>query len=96
MAKISKWVIFARAFLITLIASQPAQVGGSEASEDQAWRAATQSNSVQAYHAYLSVYPAGAYVRDAIVALQNLGAIQGGVPTRGLAGGTQNVGGSLY
>lgn len=97
--KISNWAIFVRAFFISLLAAQPAKMGSAQSSEDQAWSSAVQTNTEQAYHDYLAQYPAGAYVRDAIVALQNLGAIRGGVPTRGLKGETASAsssGGSLY
>ncbi|MEL7151407.1 MAG: hypothetical protein AAGK71_11755 [Pseudomonadota bacterium] len=96
--KFSKWAIFLRAFFVSLLAMQPAKMGSAQSSEDQAWNSAVQSNTEQAYHDYLSQYPAGAYVRDAILALQRLGAIRGGVPTRGLKGepSTASSGGSLY
>lgn len=99
MAKeISKWAIFLRAFLISLIAAQPAKMGNAQSGEEQAWRSAVQANTEQSYHDYLARYPAGSYVRDAIVALQRLGAIRGGVPTRGLRGETTSTrgSGSLY
>lgn len=95
MAKISKWTIFLRAFLLSLIIAQPARMGSAQSSEDQAWRSAVESNTPQSYHDYLSAYPAGQYVRDAIIALQQLGAIQGGTPTRGITGGASSAGG-LY
>ncbi len=96
--KLSTWAIFLRAFFVSLLAMQPAKMGSAQSSEEQAWSSAMQSNTEQSYHDYLSQYPAGAHVRDAIVALQRLGAIRGGVPTRGLKGEpqTRSTGGSLY
>lgn len=94
--KISRWTIFLRAFLVSLLASQPAKMGSAQSNEDQAWRSAVEGNTAQSYHDYLSAYPAGEHVRDAIIALQKLGAIRGGVPTRGLKGEGTSSSGSLY
>lgn len=94
--KLSAWAIFTRAFLLSLFAAQPAKMGIAQSGEDALWRSAVAANTAQAYHDYLSQYPAGQHVGDAIVALQGLGAIQGGVPTRGLRGETDDTGGGLY
>ncbi len=84
--KYSKWVVFLRAFLISLIAAQPAKIGHAQSSEFRAWRFAVEQNREQAYHDYLSSFPAGTYVRDAIVALQRFGGIKGGPATRDIGG----------
>ncbi len=94
--KISRWAIFLRAFLISLLAAHPAKMGTAQSGEDQAWRSAVEANTAQSYHDYLSAYPAGDHVREAIIALQNLGAIRGGVPTRGLRGEGSGSEGGLY
>jgi hypothetical protein len=75
MARVSRWAIFLRAFLITLLAGSPAKVGSATADEIAAWEQAEDANTVAAYYAYLSRFPAGAYVDRAIAALVSLGAI---------------------
>ena len=50
----------------------------------------------EAYLDYLSAFPAGQHVGEAIVALQRLGAIKGGSPTRGLRGEGSGQNGGLY
>lgn len=82
MATISKWALFVRAFFITLIASSPSRVGSQDASEQAAWEQALSENSASAFHRYMSQYPSGAFVLDAITALDRLGAIDN--PTRGI------------
>lgn len=94
--KLSAWAIFTRAFLISLFATQPAKMGIAQSGEDAVWRSAVAANTPQAYHDYLSQYPAGQHVSDAIVALQGLGAIAGGAPTRGLRGESGTAGGGIY
>lgn len=80
MATVSRWAIFVRAFLITLLAGTPARVGSATPDETVAWSTAAQSDSVTAYYDYLSRYPAGAYVDRAIAALIRLGAIAPAAP----------------
>ncbi len=80
MATVSRWAIFVRAFLITLLAGTPARVGSATPDETVAWSTAAQSDSVEAYYDYLSRYPAGTYVDRAIAALIRLGAIAPAVP----------------
>ena len=89
MAQLSKWTIFLRAFIVALIATQPTRVGGQTSAEDQAWRYALQTNTAQAYHGYLSQYPAGKYVREAIGAIQRLGALP--APPRNRSVAPQNT-----
>jgi len=96
MSEISKWTLFVRAFFVALIASQPAKLGGQSLSEDQLWRQAQAANNPQAYHGYLSAYPAGKYARDAIGALQTLGAVPAAPATRSISGGTSGGAGELY
>lgn len=95
MANLSKWTIFFRAFIIALIAAQPARVGSQTSSEEQAWRKAQEANTAQAYHGFLSRYPAGKFVRDAIGALQSIGAVPSSPLTRNLGqtgSGTKDAG----
>jgi hypothetical protein len=80
MATVSRWAIFIRAFLITLLAGTPARVGSATPDEAAAWSTAAQSDSVAAYYDYLSRYPAGEYVDRAIAALIRLGAINRAAP----------------
>lgn len=84
MAKVSKWALFVRAFFIALIASSASRVGGQDAAEENAWKDALANNTPQAYHRYMSLYPGGEFVLDAITALDRLGAIDN--PVRGIEG----------
>lgn len=75
MARVSRLASFWKAFFLTLL-------GGSFSSaatrgEIQAWESALAQNTPDAYYLYLSLYPAGDYVDDAIRALNRLGAIGG-------------------
>lgn len=62
--------------MVAFIAAQPTRVGGASPGEDQAWQQALSQNSAQAYYEYLSRFPAGSYVQDAIDALERLGALR--------------------
>lgn len=88
MAKISKWALFVRAFFIALIASSPSRVSGQDAAEEAAWQAALNQNTPNAYHRYISLYPTGEFILDAIGALDRLGAIDN--PVRAI----ENIGGA--
>jgi hypothetical protein len=101
LARLSRWTIFMRVFLVTLIVGQPARVGGQTSGEDQAWQRAQSDNTVQAYYGFLGEYPSGRYMQDAIRALRRLGALQEAQPGRqipSLDGGTtssaRNTGGA--
>lgn len=99
MAKLTEWSIFVRAFIISLLATAPTRVGGASDEEEQAWRLAMEANTARAYHSYLSRYPSGDYVRDAIGRLGRLGAIDAPPKTRDLGGAGASVGaaaGSVY
>ncbi len=80
MATVSRWAIFLKAFLITLLAGTPARVGSASPDEAAAWSTAAQSDSVSDYYDYLSRYPAGEFVDRAIAALIRLGAIAPAAP----------------
>lgn len=75
MARVSRWAIFLRAFLIALLAGTPARVGSATAEEEVAWTEAARAGTVAAYYSYLSRFPAGTYVDRAIAQLIQLGAI---------------------
>lgn len=75
MAKLSRWAIFLRAFLITLVVGQTGRVDAQGAGEADAWQVASSLDSAAAYYRYLSQYPTGAYVEQAIAALTRLGAM---------------------
>jgi hypothetical protein len=75
MARVSRWAVFIRAFLITLLAGTPARVGSAAPEEETAWTQAAQAGTVAGYYAYLSRFPAGTYVDRAIAELIRLGAI---------------------
>lgn len=75
MAKLSKWSIFLRGFLLALFAAQPTKVMPDGHTDDEAWRNAREANTPEAYFEYLSKYPAGANVQDAVEELRRSGAI---------------------
>nr|MCU0909498.1 hypothetical protein [Paracoccaceae bacterium] len=75
MARVSRWAIFIRAFLITLLAGTPARVGSTTPEEEAAWTQAAREGTIASYYSYLSRFPAGTYVDRAIAQLIQLGAI---------------------
>jgi hypothetical protein len=87
LAKVTKWTLFLRAFFLTLIASSPSRVGSQDAAEQAAWQEAMEQNSAAAYHRYMSLFPAGDFVPDAISALDRLGAINSPSRNVGILGG---------
>ncbi|MDZ4087805.1 MAG: hypothetical protein U1E69_13510 [Tabrizicola sp.] len=73
MARVSRLASFWKAFFMALM-------GGTFASaatrgEVEAWEAALKQNTPDAFYLYLSLYPAGDYVDEAVAALGKLGAI---------------------
>jgi hypothetical protein len=75
-AKLSRWAVFLRVFLVTLVAGQAGRSGAAEPPEIRAWEVATTEGTAAAYYGYLAQYPAGEYVDQAIRALIAIGAIQ--------------------
>ena len=75
MAKLSRWAVFLRVFLITLVAGQAGRSGAAEPPEVAAWESAASENTASAYYGYLARYPAGEFVDKAISALIEIGAI---------------------
>jgi hypothetical protein len=82
MAKLSRWAIFLRAFLITLVVGQSQRVDAQSQAEAEAWGVASSVDSASGYYRYLSQFPTGAYVEQAISALIRLGAMSEAVPGR--------------
>ena len=68
--------IFVKAFLIAFIAAQPTQVASASSREEEAWRRALAQNTASSYYDYLSRYPAGQYVEQAMDRLDRLGALK--------------------
>ncbi|MEM9320087.1 MAG: hypothetical protein AAGA70_13940 [Pseudomonadota bacterium] len=93
MAKLSKWAVFTRAFLMALIAASPARVGSQSSAEDQVWSEAQAANTTEGYNTYLSLHPDGAHVVEAVRALRSLGAFGNVTPSRGLG---ESMEGDLY
>ncbi|MEM9755979.1 MAG: hypothetical protein AAF914_08300 [Pseudomonadota bacterium] len=81
MAKLTKWAVFMRAFLLSLIALQPGRIAAQSSAEVAAWAEAVSANTIDSFHRYLSEYPAGEFVGEAVTALRQLGAF-GTAPTR--------------
>ena len=93
MATLSKWAIFVRAFIVALLATAPARTPGQSSSEDAVWAEAQASGSVEAYHTYLTLFPDGEHVVDAINSLRDLGAFGTVTPSRSLS---DSLEGDLY
>ncbi len=93
MAKLTKFAIFTRAFLLALLAASPARVGGQSSDEEALWQRALEANNVEGYHAYLSIHPDGAYVLEAVDALRRLGAFSGS--SNGVSG-TRSLNNGVY
>lgn len=91
MAKLTRLSLFVKVFLVALIASNPSRSVGQSASEEAEWQRALEANTAQAYHRYLSLFPAGEFVTDAIDALDRLGAIDN--PVRGFNAGRARAAG---
>ena len=93
MAKLTKWALFWRAFFLTAVFGGSASAQNSD--ESEVWEQAVAAGSADGYYFYLSLYPAGAFVDDAVRALIDIGALDSsGVETRGFnapapAGGYQ-------
>lgn len=73
MAQITKWALFWRALVLTLVFGQPAISQSAE--ETDAWTQAVETGTPEAFFKYLSIYPAGVFVDEAVDALEVLGAI---------------------
>lgn len=71
MATVSRLAVFWRVFFAALIGGTAAGAAGPE--ETNAWNAAVAANTPEGYYLYLSLYPAGEYVDQAIDALGLLG-----------------------
>jgi hypothetical protein len=76
MATVSRFASFWKAFFAVLM-------GGSFATaatrtDSEAWQSAVSANTADGYYQYLSLFPAGDYVDEAVAALARIGAI--GIP----------------
>lgn len=76
MAQLSKWAIFLRAFLVVFLSGAGSHSATADQSEREAWDEARRLCSADGFFTYLSRYPAGAYVEEALTALSELGALQ--------------------
>ncbi|WP_261493677.1 hypothetical protein [Albidovulum sediminis] len=80
MATVSRWIIFWRAFLVTLLFGGAATPTGAKSSQtDEAdWQLAQQSCSAEGYLWYLRRNPAGQHLAEAVTMLTALGVRNGG------------------
>lgn len=85
MAQLTRWALFVRAFLVTLLVGMPATRGGAQPTDDADWSATRSIGTADAYFWYLRRNPAGQHVPDAIAALEKLGVIRGGGAARAIA-----------
>ena len=72
MAKLTKWAVFWRAFFLTAFFGQ--SVNAADENEQRIWRQAVESQAPEGFYLYLSLYPAGDFVDEAIQQLTALGA----------------------
>jgi hypothetical protein len=75
MAKLTRLALFWRAFFLSMIFGSSSVSADPE--DDAAWAAARATNTPEAFYLYLSRFPAGAYVDEAVGALSALGALRG-------------------
>jgi hypothetical protein len=75
MARISRWVVFWRAFVVTLVMGVPTTPGRAQVTDSADWARATQEGTAEAYYSYLRRNPTGQHIRDAIEALRGIGAL---------------------
>jgi len=75
-AKLSKWAIFLRAFLVVFLSGAVSRPVVADEAERQAWDEARRLCHPDAFFSYLSRYPSGEHVDQALVALSELGALQ--------------------
>jgi hypothetical protein len=73
MATVSRLASFWKAFFAVLLSGTFASAASK--SEMDAWEAAVSVNTADGYYQYLSLFPAGDYVDEAVAALSRLGAI---------------------
>lgn len=74
--------MFWRAFLLTAVFGS--SVSGQDSNETEVWEQAVAAGSADGYYFYLSLYPAGAFVDEAVRALVDIGALDSsGAETRG-------------
>jgi hypothetical protein len=75
-AKLSKWAIFLRAFLVVFLSGTASRSVTADEGERQAWAEAQRLCDPDAFFSYLSRYPSGEHVDQALIALSELGALQ--------------------
>lgn len=101
MATVSRWVIFWRAFLVTLLFGATVGPNDAEANniDDADWRLAQRSCSAEGYLWYLRRNPAGKHLMEALTMLTALGVRTGGAVVaecdRGLTGAAPAAGTSF-
>ena len=82
MATVSRYVVFMRAFLVTLILGVPGGQARGQGTDGADWERSSQSGTAEAYFWYLRRNPAGAHIGEAVSALRSLGALGGGAAAR--------------
>jgi hypothetical protein len=73
MATVSRLASFWKAFFAVMLSGSFASAASR--SESDAWSAAVSVNTADGYYQYLSLFPAGDYVDEAVAALARLGAM---------------------
>jgi hypothetical protein len=89
MAHVSRWLVFFRAFMITLLVGVPTSGGRAQATDGEDWSRSVQEGSAEGYYRYLRRNPTGQHIQEAIDALRRLGAL-GGSSVRSLGGGNRS------
>lgn len=81
MSRITRSMIFLRAFVAVLLAGLVAGRAGAQTDEDGDWARAQSVATPEAYFTYLLRYPRGAHVEAALDELRDLGSLASGDPS---------------
>jgi hypothetical protein len=78
MAQVSRWIVFFRAFMVTLILGVPTTGARAQATDGEDWAGSVQEGTAEGYYRYLRRNPTGQHIQEAISALRRLGALGSG------------------
>lgn len=81
MSRLTRSMIFMRAFFAVLLAGLIAGRAGAQTDDDGDWSRAQSVSTADAYFSYLLRHPRGVYVEDALDKLRELGALPAGAET---------------
>ncbi len=82
MAKLSKWAVFWRAFLLTLVLGSSGRAQTVDPQDLVEWQRAEETGTPDAYIGYLRMFPTGAFIEQAVTALLDLGVLEQSSPSQ--------------